>query len=191
MSRRKDVMTRSSLQRNNYHSIHSEIVALLKMARAASARSINALMTATYWAIGRRIVQAEQQGQARAEYGKQLLELLARDLVKEFGRGFSLPNLWKMRAFYLAWPEKRILSTLSIESNKSLVSNDLTILPSDAGAAAAAFPLPWSSYVRLLGEKTTNSIHPFFNPSNSRLACVFTRLGGSPRCRKLLREFNR
>jgi hypothetical protein len=95
-------MSINSAQRNSYDSIRSEIVALLEAARNASVRSINALMTATYWAIGRRIVQAEQQGQARAEYGKQLVEQLARDLVKEFGRGFSQPNLWKMRAFYLA-----------------------------------------------------------------------------------------
>jgi hypothetical protein len=59
-------MSKSSLYRENYNSIHLEIVELLKAARSASARSINAVMTATYWAIGRRIVQAEQQGQARA-----------------------------------------------------------------------------------------------------------------------------
>ena len=143
-------MSKGSLHSENYNSLHSEIVELLKAARAASARSLNALMTATYWAIGRRIVLAEQRGQARAEYGRQLVELLARDLVKQFGRGFSQPNLWKMRAFYLAWPEKRILSTLSRESSKPLFLSDLTVLPSDTAAAAAAFPLPWSSYVRLL-----------------------------------------
>jgi phosphoribosylpyrophosphate synthetase len=59
-------MSKSSLYRENYNSIHLEIVELLKAARSASARSINAVMTATYWAIGRRIEQAEQQGQARA-----------------------------------------------------------------------------------------------------------------------------
>ena len=150
-------MSINSAQRNSYDSIRSEIVALLEAARNASARSINALMTATYWAIGRRIVQAEQQGQARAEYGKQLVEQLARDLVKEFGRGFSQPNLWKMRAFYLAWPEKKILSTLSIESSKPLFSRGLSMLPSDGAAAAAAFPLPWSSYVRLLAVKRADA----------------------------------
>jgi hypothetical protein len=158
MNRRKTTMSKSSLQGNNYDSIHSEIVALLKAARSASARSINALMTATYyWTVGRRIVQAEQQGQARAEYGKQLLEQLARDLVNEFGRGFSLPNLWKMRAFYLAWPEKKILSTLSIESPKPLFSNGLALLPTNAAAATVAFPLPWSSYVRLLAVRKTDA----------------------------------
>jgi predicted nuclease of restriction endonuclease-like (RecB) superfamily len=157
MNRRKDAMSKGSLQSINYNSIHSEIVALLKTARSASARSINALMTATYWAIGRRIVQAEQRGQARAEYGEQLLERLAHDLVKEFGRGFSLPNLWKMRAFYLAWPKKKILSTLSIESSKQLFCKDLDSLPTDATAAVVAFPLPWSTYVRLLAVRRADA----------------------------------
>jgi DUF1016 N-terminal domain len=113
IDRRKGRMSKSSLYRENYNSIHLEIVELLKAARSASARSINALMTATYWAIGRRILQAEQQGPARAGYGKQLVEQLARDLVKQFGRGFSQPNLWKMRAFYFGMArEKDSLDTV-------------------------------------------------------------------------------
>ena len=58
---------------NNYSDIRSEIVALLQAARAASVRSVNALMTATYWEIGRRIVEFEQQGEQRAEYGETLI----------------------------------------------------------------------------------------------------------------------
>jgi hypothetical protein len=83
----------------DYSNIRTEIVALLHAARTASARSINALMTASYWAIGRRIVQFEQQGEERAEYGDALVSQLADDLTRQFGRGFSQPNLWKMRAF--------------------------------------------------------------------------------------------
>ena len=59
-------------------------------------------MTATYWEIGRRIVEQELKGEARANYGEQLLELLAKDLTKQFGRGFGNINLWRMRAFYRA-----------------------------------------------------------------------------------------
>src|SRR6266851_2632878 len=114
-------------------------------------------MTASYWAIGRRIVQFEQQGEKRAEYGDVLVGQLADDLTRQFGRGFSQPNLWKMRAFYLAWPDKQILSTLSIESSKSSSSKDLALLPLDVEASAAAFPLPWSSYVRLLSVKRTEA----------------------------------
>lgn len=157
MRKKISTMSKASLHRENYNSIHVEIVELLKAARVACARSLNAIMTATYWAIGRRIVQAEQRGQARAEYGKQLVEQLALDLVKQFGRGFSQPNLWRMRAFYQAWPEEKILSTLSRESSKQLVSNDFNLLSTDIAASASAFPLPWSAYVRLLSVKNSDA----------------------------------
>jgi hypothetical protein len=67
----------------NYSAIRTEIVALLHATRTASVRSVNALMTATYWEIGRRIVEFEQQGQERAEYGeaKQLGEDLRASLA--------------------------------------------------------------------------------------------------------------
>lgn len=65
-------------------------------------------MTATYWEIGRRIVESEMRGGERADYyGEQLVERLAGDLTKQFGPGFSQQNLWRMRSFYEAWPEKR------------------------------------------------------------------------------------
>jgi hypothetical protein len=125
----------------DYSNIRAEIIALLHAAQTASARSVNALMTASYWEIGRRIVQFEQQGEERAEYGEALVSQLAGDLTLQFGRGFSQPNLWKMRVFYLAWPEKQILSTLSRESSKSFFSKDLALLP-DIQTASAAFRCP-------------------------------------------------
>jgi hypothetical protein len=77
-------------------------------------------MTATYWEIGRRIVEYEQGGKARAEDDASLLETLAHDLTDRFGRRFSYPNLNKFRQFYLAFPQSEILSTVSIESHSSL-----------------------------------------------------------------------
>ena len=71
----------------HYSHIHEEIVALLQTARTAAVRSVNALMTASYWEIGRRIVQFEQVGEERAEYGEALLSQLAVDLTRQFGRG--------------------------------------------------------------------------------------------------------
>jgi hypothetical protein len=62
-------------------------------ARRAAARSVNAVMTTTYWFVDRRIVEHEQQGAARAAYGERLLKRLARDLSGRFGRGFSERNL--------------------------------------------------------------------------------------------------
>jgi predicted nuclease of restriction endonuclease-like (RecB) superfamily len=120
-----------------YGEIRNDIVALVEAARAASARSVNAFMTATYWDIGRRIVEFEQQGQERAEYGQAIIKQLAADLEPRFGRGFGWRNLTQMRAFFLTWPAAKILQT---PSAKSIPLVEL----------ARHFPLPWSAYVRLL-----------------------------------------
>jgi len=120
-----------------YGKIRNDIVELLQASRAASARSVNALMTATYWEIGHRIVEFEQQGQERAEYGEALIKQLAEDLTRQFGRGFGAVNLSQMRRFYLEWPAQKIFQTPSEKS---------PALPE----IASKFPLPWSAYVRLL-----------------------------------------
>ena len=123
-----------------YSDIHTGIVDLLETARRSVARSVNALMTASYWEIGRRIVVFEQGGEGRAGYGEALLKRLGDDLTRQFGRGFAWRNLTQMRAFYLAWTDEQILQTVSA---KSL----------DLPTLAANFPLPWSAYVRLLSVK--------------------------------------
>lgn len=96
-----------------YAGIHSSIVEVLDAARRTAVRSVNALMTASYWEIGRRIVEAEQQGKRRAGYGEQLIERLSADLTAQFGRGFSRPNLQQMRAFFLTWPIRQTVSSES------------------------------------------------------------------------------
>jgi len=127
-----------------YAGVHSGIVELLEAARHAAARKVNALMTASYWEIGRRIVEAEQQGRRRAGYGEQLIERLANDLTGRFGRGFSRQNLQQMRSFFLTWP---IRQTVSGES--SLAPGH----PRRLDELAQCFTLPWSAYVRLLSVK--------------------------------------
>jgi hypothetical protein len=97
----------------NYNSIRAGIVELLKTARSASARNVNSIMTAVYWEIGRRIVETEQAGAVRANYGDKLIMQLAKDLSAQFGRGFGVVNLSQMRRFFLAWPTKAILQTPS------------------------------------------------------------------------------
>ncbi|HDR3017825.1 PDDEXK nuclease domain-containing protein [Pseudomonas aeruginosa] len=133
-----------------YAGIHGGIVEVLDAARRATARSVNALMTASYWEIGRRIVQAEQQGKRRAGYGEQLIERLSADLTAQFGRGFSRPNLQQMRSFFLTWP---IRQTVSSESSP-VPSPGPSLLPQGRpwrlDEVAQVFPLPWSAYVRLL-----------------------------------------
>jgi len=99
-----------------YDRILLDVVALLESARRASARAVNAVMTATYWEIGRRIVEHEQVGTARAAYGEKLLEMLATDLTVKFGRGFSRQNLQNMRLFYQLYPPEPICQTPSGKS---------------------------------------------------------------------------
>ena len=83
-----------------YGGLLAGISDLLDQARRMSARTVNNILTATYWEIGRRIVEFEQGGKARAEYGETLIEQLARDLTARHGRGFSVQGLYKMRGFY-------------------------------------------------------------------------------------------
>ena len=100
----------------DYAAVHTDIVALLESARRAAARSVNALMRASYWEISRRIVEFEQGGQERAVRGPQLLHRLSMDPGQRVGRGFSVGNLGQMRLFNLAYPSRRISETLSRNS---------------------------------------------------------------------------
>jgi predicted nuclease of restriction endonuclease-like (RecB) superfamily len=85
---------------------------ILSEARHRAWQAVNEAMVRAYWEVGRAIVEEEQRGAVRAEYGKQLVEDLSKRLSGEFGKGFSRANLWDMRAFYQAYP---ILQTLSRE----------------------------------------------------------------------------
>jgi predicted nuclease of restriction endonuclease-like (RecB) superfamily len=136
-----------------YGEVRTGIIDLLEAARAVSARSVNAVMTATYWEIGRRIVASEMRGERRAEYGEQLIERLAADLTRQFGRGFGKISLWRMRAFYQVWPEKKILSTALKESDNPISLNHIASLLPNISTLAALFPLPWTAYLRLLTVK--------------------------------------
>lgn len=123
-----------------YTSVLDEVVVLLEASRRASSRSINAIMTATYWDIGRRIVELEQSGNLRAEYGKELITRLSTDLSRQFGRGFKKSNLFQMRSFYLTYPD---MLPGGLEWRRSDIFQTLS----------GKFPLPWSHYVKLLGVK--------------------------------------
>jgi predicted nuclease of restriction endonuclease-like (RecB) superfamily len=151
---------------SNYEGLVADLSQLLEDARRVSARAVNTVITATYWEFGRRIVEFEQGGEKRAGYGEGLIDRLADDLSRRFGRGFSYPNLSKFRQFYLAYSDKLILSTSSRESPAAILST-LSIESSRAESSrgqlggtsvqsqqlARAFPLPWSHYVRLLSVK--------------------------------------
>lgn len=119
------------------------VVDLIRQGRLTAARSVNVVLTTTYWLVGRRIVEHEQAGAERAAYGEALLKRLAGDLTSRLGRGFSERNLEQMRLFYLGWPNPQ---TVSAESAPSSISQTL----SAKSRELPRFPLPWSHYVRLL-----------------------------------------
>jgi len=149
-----------------YESIFGDVAEIIEAARRSAARSVNSIMTAAYWLIGRRVVEFEQSGKKRAKYGTALVEKLSVDLTQRFGRGFSRQNIQQMRLFYLLYPVERICQTPSgrlelasrreIRHTPSGKSRTLYAESSLAGIASR-FPLPWSAYVRLLSVKDDNA----------------------------------
>jgi len=85
---------------NSLSSLIRQIRILVKGARENVARNINKEILQTYWQIGKHIVEYEQKGEIKAEYGKQLLINLSKELLLELGKGFSRSNLQNMRMFY-------------------------------------------------------------------------------------------
>ena len=136
-----------------YQSIFGDVSRIIDAARGSAARSVNAVMTAAYWMIGRHAVEFEQEGKKRADYGEEIVERLAADLSIRYGRGFSLRNVWQMKAFYLAWP---ILQTPSAESEDGEILQTASA-ESSLISITSHFPLPWSAYVRLLSVKNTRA----------------------------------
>src|SRR5262249_20630950 len=106
--------TALTVRSREYNSMLNRVVSLIDDAHRVSARTVNALMTATYWLIARHIVEFEQGGKSKAKYGEELIGQLAADLTARFGRGFTRSNLFNMRAFYLANLE--IVQTVSGQS---------------------------------------------------------------------------
>ena len=107
-----------------------EIKRIVTQARQKAYTAINSAMVEAYWQMGKRIVEQEQQGKDRADYGSQLLKSLSKELTAEFGKGFSVNSLYYFRQFYLAFPEK---------------------LPTAWGI------LTWSHYKRLLSVSNVNA----------------------------------
>ncbi|QNL40925.1 MULTISPECIES: PDDEXK nuclease domain-containing protein [Bacteroides] len=93
----------------------NEIREMLRNARLQTYTAINSIMTQTYWKIGKRIVEQEQEGKERANYGSFLIKKLSIALSEEFGQGLSMANLWNFRQFYLVFPEESILYTVCRE----------------------------------------------------------------------------
>jgi predicted nuclease of restriction endonuclease-like (RecB) superfamily len=97
-------------ENNSYSGLKTQISALLLLGREQAGRAVNTILVQTYWQIGRHIVEFEQSGKDKAEYGSELLDRLSRDLSLEFGKGFSRSNLIYMRKFFLAFQKSETLS---------------------------------------------------------------------------------
>lgn len=110
---------------------YAQEVKLLQSAKQKVVSTVNHTMVLTYFEIGRLIVEEQQQGEARAEYGKQLLKGLSQTLTVEFGKGFSVDNLSNMRRFYLTYAKSETLSRISDKSSRT-------------------FHLSWSHYLKLM-----------------------------------------
>lgn len=164
MAKRKKTGSLVPITPPAYGGLVSGISDLLEQARRGAARAVNSILTATYWEIGRRIVQFEQGGKARAEYGESILMRLAADLTPKFGRGFSKTNLFQMRGLFLGWEifqtpsgilEARVRAQDEKFQTPSGKSDGMEISPTPSAkfevtALVAALPLSWSHYVRLM-----------------------------------------
>ena len=136
-----------------YQSVYDDVSGIVNIAREHATRSVNSIMTASYWLIGRHIVEFEQDGRERASYGDEIIKRLSVDLSARFGRGFSVRNLWQMRTFFLSWQK---VQTLSAESESRQKVQTLSA-ESSLNLIASHFPLPWSAYVRLLSIKNLHA----------------------------------
>ncbi|MDI9312590.1 MAG: DUF1016 N-terminal domain-containing protein [Limnohabitans sp.] len=138
--------------------LYSQISQLLQAARLNVVRAVNATMVTTYYEIGRTIVEDEQQGKQRAEYGKQVLKELSKQLTLEFGKGFSTDNLENMRRFFLTYS---ISETNSRKLEREPTLNSLPILTTsqsqtNSETSSRKFNLSWSHYIKLMRIENPN-----------------------------------
>mgnify|MGYP003385390521 FL=1 len=126
--------------------LYQEIRAVLESARAGAYRAVNAAMVQAYWHVGRLIVEHEQGGAKRAAYGEAVLDDLSRRLMAEFGRGFDVTNLRKMRQFYRMF---EIRDAVRLESGKTKRDAARLVSGVEPIRHTACAELSWSHY-RLL-----------------------------------------
>jgi predicted nuclease of restriction endonuclease-like (RecB) superfamily/predicted GNAT family N-acyltransferase len=122
------------IEQNNHIDFYNRVSNLLKEARESVVRTVNNTMVFTYLEIGRMIVNEEQNGKQRAEYGKQIIKELSSRLSTEFGKGFSVTNLQQMKNFYNIYGKQQ---TVSVKSEDGIVQNN-------------NFQLSWSHYLFLM-----------------------------------------
>ncbi len=137
--------------------LYLKIADLLQTARQNVVRTVNQAMVYTYFEIGRIIVEDEQQGKGRAEYGKKVLKELSAKLTKEFGKGFSVDNLQNMRQFFLTYSIYETTSRISSSNATELQQTTSAELQTKENQANIPhnkilqdFSLSWSHYIKLM-----------------------------------------
>jgi predicted nuclease of restriction endonuclease-like (RecB) superfamily len=135
----------------------SDIREIISRARSQAYSAVNTAMVQAYWLIGKRIVEEEQNGQERAQYGRQIVTTLSNELTAEFGRGFSVTNIKLFRQFYLVFPcDGKILELLSPSTDipkSQTVSDQFRILPDELENHIVSLVftrLSWSHIVLIL-----------------------------------------
>lgn len=134
----------------------NDLRSIVSKARSKAFAAVNYSLVERNWRIGQRIVEEEQNGASRAEYGKHVIEVDSAALTKEFGKGFSETNIMNFKKFYLKFKELTIPQTLSEEFKKQkhqTLSDESSLLPQKGQTQPAQFELrllPWSHYERLI-----------------------------------------
>ncbi len=134
----------------------NDLRSIVSKARSKAFAAVNYSLVERNWRIGQRIVEEEQNGASRAEYGKHVIEVASAALMKEFGKGFSETNIMNFKKFYLKFKELTIPQTLSEEFKKQkhqTLSDESSLLPQKWQTQPAQFELrllPWSHYERLI-----------------------------------------
>jgi len=139
-----------NLQNNT---LFSQVVDLLQQSKQQVIRAVNQTMVYTYYEIGRMIVEEEQNGKNRAEYGKQLLKGLSQRLTDEFGKRFSVENLDRMRKFYRVYSISSSLMRLFEITNSSSVmtnSESVNLEEKKTQSLISFFKLTWTHYIFLM-----------------------------------------
>ena len=134
----------------------NDLRSIVSKARSKAFAAVNYSLVERNWRIGQRIVEEEQNGTSRAEYGKHVIEVASAALTKEFGKGFSYTNIANYKRFYLTFSDLQILQTVSEEFKKQkhqTLSDESSLLPQKGQTPPAQFELrflPWSHYERLI-----------------------------------------
>lgn len=134
----------------------NDLRSIVSKARSKAFAAVNYSLVERNWRIGQRIVEEEQNGASRAEYGKHVIEVASAALTKEFGKGFSETNIINFKKFYLKFKELAIPQTVSEEFKKQkhqTLSDESSLLPQKGQTQPAQSELrllPWSHYERLI-----------------------------------------